>query len=74
MIPSACQKCGCTTATTKAQAGGAVRVMYDLAYRTVDYSAMHADLTYRGGAIIYCQNCGKRLGRVEDAGDFEEDA
>lgn len=48
--------------------------MYDLAYRTVDYSAMHADLTYRGGAIIYCQNCGKRLGRVEDAGDFEEDA
>lgn len=72
MIPEACPRCGCTRAETHARASGPATVVYDLDARSVDYSTMHESLTYRGGTILYCQNCGRRFGRVEDAGDFNE--
>lgn len=72
-IPEACPKCGGTEAITKGSASGPISVSYDLADRTVSYRDMHESITYRSGTILYCQSCGKRLGRVEDAGDFRED-
>lgn len=73
MIPEACPRCGCTRAETRARASGPATVVYDLDARSVDYSAMHESLTYRGGSILYCAECEKRLGRVEDTEDFEEE-
>lgn len=72
-IPKACPKCGDTRAETRGRASGAVYVVYDLDDRTVDLSMMYDDVDVRGGTILYCQGCGKRLGRVEDAGDFRKD-
>lgn len=73
MVPRECPRCGCTNAVTRGRASGPVQVFYDLEARTVDYSAMYESLTYRGGVVLYCKGCGRRLGGVEDVGDFESD-
>lgn len=73
MMPEACPRCGCTRAETRARASGTVTVVYDLDARSVDYSTMYESLTYHGGNILYCAECDKRLGRVEDTEDFEEE-
>lgn len=72
MIPQKCPGCGCTHASTRAVPVGTVSVLYDLEERTADYSIMYDGLRYRGGSILYCEECGRRIGRVEDAGDFED--
>lgn len=55
------------------RASGPVRIAYDLADRTIDCSEMYEHLQHSGGTILYCDECGKRLGRTDEACDFEED-
>ncbi len=72
-IPTRCPHCGCTEAMTRERAMGPVHVYYDLDARTIDWSRMHDVICYRGGAILYCVDCGKRIGRIEDAVDFRDE-
>lgn len=71
-IPSACPRCGCTRAYTRERPVGSVQVQYDLKSRTYDCDGMFDNLDFRGGSILYCCDCDKRIGRKEDAEGFHE--
>lgn len=69
-IPTECPYCGCTDAYEKSTAKGRVNVRYDLSERTVDYSSMWDGIEIVNGKLLYCMDCGKRIGKIEDATDF----
>lgn len=71
-IPDACPLCGSTDAITRERPIGTVSVRYDLESRTFDCDGMFEGLDFRGGSVLYCDECGKRLGRREDAEGFRE--
>lgn len=69
-IPTECPHCGCSSTYTRERVEGSVIVVYDLGKRKIDYSSMYKNLQTTGGKLLYCSNCDKRIGRVEDAIDF----
>ncbi len=70
-IPTECPHCGCTEAYEKSRPEGRVNIRYDLAGRAIDFSCMWGSLTTTAGKYLYCMDCGRRIGRVEDATDFK---
>lgn len=74
MLPTECPYCGCTDAYPKVRAEGLVTVRYDLAARAIDYSSMWDGLDTVYGKYLYCDNCGKRIGKEADATDFKNAA
>lgn len=72
MIPTRCPRCGCTEAEQRFRLTGGGRAIYDLEERTADYTVLHDSIGYAGGTVLYCRDCGRRLGSVDDARDFSE--
>lgn len=72
MIPKKCPRCGSTSAYTKEVPVGTCYVYYDLEKTEVeDASSMYESLSSRGGTVLYCYGCGKRLG---PSAEFVEEA
>lgn len=73
MMPTTCPRCGCATAVQRFRLTGTGAIFYNLEERTFDAQCLHDNVKYVGGTVLYCSECGRRLGSVEDAYDFKED-
>lgn len=72
MLPTKCPRCGCATAVQRFRLTGTGPVFYDLESRTFDAQCLHDSVKYIGGTVLYCNECGQRLGSISDAYDFKE--
>lgn len=72
MIPAKCPKCGCTEAVQRFRLVGSGVATYDLETREISYEYLHDCIKYCGGTVLYCSECGRRLGSISDAYDFKE--
>lgn len=65
-IPDKCPKCGCEYAISKERVSGTAITSYNLITHEADFSAIHDLLDYHGGTILYCWECGRKLGKTKD--------
>lgn len=72
MLPAKCPRCGCATAVQRFRLTGTGAIFYDLEERTYDAQCLHDSVKYVGGTVLYCSECGRRLGSISDAYDFKE--
>lgn len=72
-LPKACPHCGCTEAYGLENPVGKVSVNYDLENRVVSFDGMWDGLTTEPLKYLHCVQCGKRIGRYEDAAGFRPD-
>lgn len=72
MIPGKCPKCGCMEAEQRFRLAGAGVATYNLETREISFEHLHDSIKYCGGTVIYCGECGRRLGSISDAYDFKE--
>ena len=72
MLPARCPRCGCATAVQRFRLTGTGSILYDLEERTFDPRCLHDSAKYIGGTVLYCNECGRRLGLISDAYDFKE--
>lgn len=72
MIPGKCPKCGCTEAEQRFRLAGAGVATYNLETREISFEHLHDNIKYLGGTVLYCSECGRRLGSIDDAYDFKE--
>ena len=72
MLPTRCPRCGCATAVQRFRLTGTGPVFYDLENRTFDAQYLHDSVNYIGGTVLYCSECGRRLGSIDDAYDVKE--
>ena len=72
MLPARCPRCGCATAVQRFRLTGTGSILYDLEERTFDAQCLHDSVKYIGGTVLYCNECGRRLGSISDAYDFKE--
>lgn len=72
MIPTRCPKCGSTEAVQRFRLCGTGVAVYDLEAREANFEHLHDNVKYCGGTVLYCKECGRRLGSIDDAYDFKE--
>lgn len=72
MLPAKCPRCGCATAVQRFRLTGTGAIFYDLEERAYDAQCLHDSVKYVGGTVLYCSECGRRLGSISDAYDFKE--
>lgn len=72
ILPTKCPRCGCATAVQRFRLTGAGAIFYDLEERTFDAQCLRDSIKYVGGTVLYCSECGRRLGSISDAYDFKE--
>lgn len=72
MIPAMCPKCGSTGAVQRFRLCGTGVAVYDLETRGISFEHLHDNVKYCGGTVLYCSECGRRLGSIDDAYDFKE--
>ena len=72
MLPTKCPRCGCATAVQRFRLTGTGAIFYDLEERTFDAQCLHNSIKYCGGTVLYCSECGRRLGSISDVYDFKE--
>lgn len=72
MIPAACPRCGCSEAEQRFRLTGTGVATYNLDTREINFAHIHDSIKYVGGTVLYCSECGRRLGSISDAYDFKE--